>query len=128
MKKILSLLTLLIAFGSASSQGIFLPSAIVDSIIWKLDRGRTCDSLAASQELEINALNGLALTQGRRIILTNTKITQLEQIIQALQERANSQQDVSQAKIEKLKTRIRKFWRVVVIESGVIVVLVVLLI
>ena len=90
--------------------------------------GRICDSLNKAQAADINVLNQLVLHQGQRITLSNTKITQLEDVIKLMQEQGSNQKEVAQIKNEKLKIRLRKIWRVVIIESGVIIILVVLLI
>ena len=91
-------------------------------------RSRSCDSLQRAQGVEINGLNAVVLTQGQKISLSNVKITQLEEVIKVLQEQAGNQKELSQVRAEKLKIRIKKFIRVVIVESGVIVVLIILLI
>ena len=118
----------MIACACANCQSTSLPSIIVDSIIWRLNLGRACDTLQAKQATELNALSAVVFHQGQRITLSNTKITQLEDVIKLMQEQGANQKEVAQIKNEKLKIRIRKLVRFIVIESGIIVVLVILII
>ena len=90
-------------------------------------RSRSCDSLQRAQGVEINGLNAVVLTQGQKISLSNVKITQLEEVIKVLQEQAGNQKELSQVRAEKLKIRIRKMWRWIVIETGGLIVVVILL-
>ena len=107
---------------------ISIPTKGFDLLYFEVVRGRACDSLQSVQGIEINKLTAQLVHQGTAIVVRDGKITDLEATIKLLQERGGADKELMQAKNERLKIRLRKLWRIVVIEGGIVVVLVILLI
>ena len=118
----------MIACDCANSQGIFLASSIVDSVIWKLDRSDACDSLQRTQSIEINALLNENLQQVKIIQIQKTEISQQAVLILNQQKLAQTERDLNAEQKTKLKQQIRKLKRVAILEGvGAVAVIVVLL-
>ena len=117
----------MIASVCTNSQSISLASLVVDSIIWKLNVGAICDSLQSAQLYHVTKLQTELLTQGKIIQLKKSEVTHLEEIIAAIQKDFSAVKTIKDEKIHSLKVRIRKLTFMLIGETGLIVLMVVLL-
>ena len=118
----------MIACASAHCQSFTLNADIFDRMIFEVRKSRICDTLQRAQQIEINAITAQLTTQGRIISLKDSHIASLEAIVAT---QANELKQVSTLyglEKERLKVKLKRLWRVVVTESGAIVVILVVLI
>lgn len=94
---------------------------------FEVSRGRSCDTLANRQETELNKLKAVQLADGEVIRLKTAEVTHLDEVIDAMQRQYNSVVIIKDEQIHKLKVRIRKMVVMLIGETGLIVILVILL-
>ena len=118
----------MIVCASAHCQTFTLPSDIFDRMVFEVRKSRICDTLQRSQQIEINAITAQLTTQGRIISLKDSHIASLEAIVASQANELKQTGTLYGLEKERFKAKLKRLWRVVVIESGVIVVILVVLI
>jgi hypothetical protein len=99
----------------------------LDSMFWEIERGRSCEVLVKAQAKEALKLQTELLTQGKIINLKKSEVTHLEEIITAIQKDYSAIKAIKDEKINSLKVRIRKLTVMIIGETGLVILLVVLL-
>lgn len=117
----------MIAFAQVNSQNFILPTKIVDSLIFEVKKGRSCDTLQQKQLLEIKALGDELIANGKVVELKTTENQQLSFIISTLNSTIALSSEKSDAEKEKLKTRIRHLWAAILSEGAIIVLLILII-
>ncbi len=110
------------------SQSFTLPTVIVDSMIFEVRKGRACDTVLRKQENEIQKLGAELVANGTLIVLQKKEVSQLEALLKNCEKLGALATQEFTIQKERLKDKIKKLIRVVILEGGVIVVLVILLI
>jgi hypothetical protein len=105
-----------------------LPSVYADSLIFETQLSRECSKLADSYLNQIYYRDSLLEESAKLIDLQSGVIESQNQIIEDWPKEVRANAEICSQQKVKLKQKIRRLWRVVFIESGVIVVLVVILI
>ena len=118
----------MIVCASAHCQTFTLPSDIFDRMVFEVRKGRVCDTLQRAQQIEINAITAQLTTQGKIISLKDTEVDQLKAFIGSQSNELLAVKDLYGLEKARLKNKLKRLWRVVVIESGAIVVILVVLI
>lgn len=90
-------------------------------------RGRSCDTLANRQETELNKLKAVQLADGEVIRLKESEVKSIQKAMDALQADYNATQVILKDKIHNLKIRLRKLTVMLIGETGLIIVLVLVL-
>lgn len=109
-----------------SAQTYPIPVKILDSLIFETRKGRAADTVIHAQTAEISALTSQVKAQVDVIALLQTENSQLEALSLTLQQRFENERQLDRNKIDRLKIKLRKGWKVVILEGGVIVVLILL--
>jgi thioredoxin-related protein len=117
----------MIAFAQANSQNFILPTKIVDSLIFEVKKGRSCDTLQQKQLFEIKTLRDELIANGKVIKLKTTENEQLSFIISTLNTTISLSSERSEIEKEKLKTRIRHLWAAILSEGAIIVLLILII-
>lgn len=117
----------MIAFVQANSQNFTLPIKIVDSLIFEVKKGRSCDTLQQKQLLEIKALGDELIANGKVIELKTTENQQQSLIISSLNSTISLMSEKSDLEKDKLKTRIRHLWAAILSEGAIIVLLILII-
>lgn len=98
----------------ANSQNFILPTSVLDSMLWEIERGRSCDSLRIAQAKLIRS-QGLELAStGKELILSKAKSDELDSLFN----NAKSGQEILALQFSKdIQTEKRKTkrWRKVAI-------------
>jgi len=94
---------------------------------WEVVKGRACDSLQRAQLAEITRLGTELLANGRAIILLERENKALHANLAAKDEQLKDAGRLAGLEKERFKIKIKRLWRVVVIEGGVITLVLVIL-
>jgi hypothetical protein len=105
-----------------------LPSVIVDSMIFEVRKGRICDTLVNKQENQIQKMGLELMYQGKAIVLLKKESSTLDALLKNCEQLGTLAQKEFTIQKERLIVKIKKLVRVVIIEGGVIVVMIILLI
>ncbi len=127
MKKYSLCLLFGIASGIAYSQNYTLPSILFDSLTVEVRRGRSCTRIDSAQRVELSRLSGVIHDQGRIIELTQKEATQLEALYVTLEQRLETTVEMYVGQVDRLRARLSRWVRLVILESGVVVAIVVIL-
>lgn len=108
----------------AKSQSFTLPTSILDSMLWEVERGRSCDSLRLAQAKLINS-------QGKQLLSTEKelKLSQAKSVLQdslLANEQNQRKLDQRQSDLDKkvLKGKVKRRNKFIAIESiGIILLL-----
>ena len=110
-----------------NSQGFILPTKILDSMIFEVKKGRTCDSLQKQQEKEIKALGDELVSEGKVVKLLTSENSFLSEKVDVLQEEVILSDEKHKIEKKVLKTKINRLWVVITSETGVIILLILLI-
>jgi tRNA A58 N-methylase Trm61 len=91
-------------------------------------KGRACDSLQVLNSNLIRSQGEELLAKDGVIVLQKTEVSQLEALLKNCEELGNLSQQKFEIQKQGLKLKIKKLIRVVVVEGGVIVVMIILLV
>lgn len=97
-------------------------------MIFEVRKGRACNVLVEKQEQEIKKLGAELVASGDAIKLLENKSTGQEKIIKNLEKDKKLHAQESDIEKQSLINKIKKLGRIVIIESGVIVVIIILFI
>lgn len=114
-------------YGQTQSQNFTLPSAVLDSMIFEVRKGREC-SLALVASIE--AITALQISEGQKGRLIELQASQLEnyRLLDANSEaRMQNQTELFMIDRQKQKAKLKKRGRIILGQSVAIVVLVVLI-
>ena len=109
-------------------QSFILRTDILDSLIFETRKGRSCDTLVQKQEIEIQKLGAELIANGQVIVLLQKESSTLDALVKNCENISNLAKQEYGIQKERFLVKIRKLWRVVVIEGGVIIVLIILLV
>jgi hypothetical protein len=118
---------ILIVSATAYGQPYTLPGTVFDKMAFEVVRGRSCDTLANRQEVELNKLKAVQLADGEVIRLKKSEVNSIQKAMDALQDDYNAMQVILKDKIHSLKIRLRKLTVMLIGETGLVILLVVLL-
>jgi hypothetical protein len=110
------------------SQTFTLPTVILDSMIFEVRKGRACDTVMHKQEVELQKLGAELLANGKAIILLTKESSELSGLLKNCEELGALAVKEFRLEKRKLLVKIRKLIRVVILEGGVIVVMIILLV
>lgn len=119
---------LLTLFVGANGQNYILPSITIDSAIYEIRKGRACDSVYRSQAAELKKAIEKSLAQAEEIRLHDGKESGLQFIITQWEQRYDLLTEAVVVQKKVFKARLKRLWRVVIVEGVAIIVLVVILI
>jgi hypothetical protein len=128
MKPFFLFAILLTACVGAHGQNYTLPPITIDSAIYEIRKGRACDSLQRAQAAESKKLGEKALAQGEVIRLQEVKEGSMQFIIDQWSARYDLLTEAVVVQKKAFKARLKRLWRVVIVEGVAIVVLVIILI
>lgn len=124
----LILLTTQIVFASDLDTAKYsIPVNIVDSMFFEIQQGRQCAKLSVALTNENLKLETELLATGKIILLKNSEVTHLEDIITALQQQADATRVITKERLDKFRARVRKLTVLVIGEAGIIILLIVVL-
>lgn len=105
------------------AQTYTLPTVLVDSMIWEVQKGRACDTALNFALQSIEAKNVLIDGQGKLIELRGRQIATLTELDQTWQMRMDNQADLFFIEKSKLKQQKRKWLKIALSEAGLIALL-----
>jgi hypothetical protein len=118
----------MIVCACANCQTSTIPSVILDSLIYETKKGRECGNLSIKQQIEINAITAQLTTQGKIISLKDTEVDQLRAVVATQSNELLAVKDLHGLEKARLKAKLKRLWRVVIIEGAGVIILVVLII
>lgn len=117
----------LILQGVTHGQNFTLPSLAADSAYYEVTKGRKCEKITDGLTRENSWLDSVRMAQDEEISLYQDIIESQNLILYDYPKEIKAKVEICQAEKERLKVKIRRLWRVVVTEAGVIVILIILL-
>lgn len=104
-----------------NSQNSTLPSVIVDSLIFEVLQGRACTAVTKAQSAQISALETELQASGQIVVLQESKINSLDAILATWPQQLKAQGEIHRIEKQRLKKRLNRLWRVVILETGAII-------
>jgi len=114
--------------GTLHSQNYTLPTVLFDSMVFEVNLGRSCAKLQTLQKAEILRVTTELSATGRAVTLLESENRALHANAAALGEQLKDSQALGRVEKQRASIKLKRLWRVVVIESGALTVLVLLLI
>lgn len=105
-------------------QNFTLPTVILDSLIFEVRKGRSCDSLQVLNERIIKSQGVQLLNQDALVKLTESKVKTLESLVSNAKEMQNLDFQQYAIDLGKEKRKKRKWIKVALVQTVVIVVLI----
>lgn len=105
-----------------------VPVGILDTMLFEIERGRSCDSLQKALNFEILALNAVSLSKDKAITLQKGQIQTYAVLEGNLRDQMQNQVDLFQIERSNLKQKIRKRNKILVGQGLVIAILVALIV
>lgn len=112
--------------GIAFSQVYTLPSVLFDSLVFETRKGRSCDSLQVLNENIIKEQGQQLLNYGDLVRLNESKIVTLEGLVKNYETGESLLKQENKIREKWLKEKIKRLWKVIVLEGGVILVILLL--
>jgi len=100
---------------------------VFDTMVFEIIKGRKCNDVYNSMVIENQWLDSLRQTLDEQVYLQQSIIEDQNAIILDWPKEVRANAEICQAEKERLKVKIRRLWRVVVTEAGIIAVIVIVL-
>lgn len=104
-----------------------IPTWVQDSLIFETRKGRSCEKVRLAQLSEIHLLDSALLIHVKQAELYESVIANQNAIIESFPKEIKILQAEHQKQIGHFKAKLRRVWKVVFLEGGIIVILVFLL-
>ncbi len=114
--------------GMLLSQNFTIRTDILDSMIWEVKRGRSCDTLQQTQKIVIQKQGAELIANGDAIIILKSESSKLDALLKNCEALGVLNQEKFTIQKDSFKDKIKKLIRIIVVEGVVIVVMIILLV
>jgi hypothetical protein len=124
MKRLFLLITLIVPV-IANCQTFSLPTSILDTMLYEIERGRSCDSIRLEQAKLIEVQGRELIATDKALQLSKSRSDTSDQMIENLKEQVQIERKLGVNQRKQDKGKIRKLTLAAIAEALIIIILVI---